>query len=270
MEMLKNILNSLSQNIVDVVFRLIGALLIVIIGFKVVKTICNFVGGTKFSKRLDETAASFLKSFLSVSLKVLLVVTAIAVMGVPMTTIVTVIGTAGLAIGLALQGSLSNIAGGFIIFFFKPFAVGDFITVGEKSGFVKDIGIFYTTVITLDNCKISIPNSLISGKELSAFSVKGSRRVDLDFSVAYDTDLEKAKEALITVAKNCSLSKKEPVPAAFVKQYADSAIVLTLRYWCQSKDYWASVADINNNMKTEFDKNGISFPFPQLDVHLDK
>lgn len=270
MQFLTNLWSSLSQNIVDVVFRLIGALLIVAIGFKLVKVLTRFIQNTKFIKKLDSTAASFLNSFLSVALKVLLTVTAIAVMGVPMTTIVTVIGTAGLAIGLALQGSLSNIAGGFIIFFFKPFAVGDFISVGDKSGTVKDIGIFYTTLITIDNCKISVPNSLISGKELTDFSAMKTRRIDLNFGVAYDSDIDFLKKVLKDVADNSDLVIDNPKPSAFLSEYGDSAISVTLRFWCKNSDYWDARADIQETVKKKFDENGISFPFPQLDVHIEK
>ena len=259
-----------SKGILDGALKVIAALLIIIIGFKLIKLICRKLDNAKLTKKMDTTLASFLSSFINITLKVLLVVIAVSILGVPMATIVTVIGTAGLAIGLALQGSLANFAGGFIIIMFKPFAVGDYIEVGSFSGTVKEIGLFYTTLITLDNRKISLPNSVVSSKELINCSTQGTRMVDLQFGVAYDSDFEAVKETLKSVAKDSDLILKEYEPNVFVSEYADSSIVFTLRFWCMSSNYLPVQADIKNRVKAAFDMNGIKFPYPQMDVHIEK
>jgi small conductance mechanosensitive channel len=270
METVKKLIDSASQDIMHAVFRIIGALLVIIIGFRIVKWLSKKLRASKFSKKLDASLASFLNSFITIALNLLLVVLAISILGVPMATIVTVVGTAGLAIGLALQGSLSNFAGGFIIILFKPFSVGDFIEVGGYSGNVTDIGLFYTTLVSLDHRRISLPNSVVSSKELVNCSAVGTRVVNLEIGVSYSTEIPKAEKTLIEVAKSCEFSLKDREPIAFVTKYADSSIIINLRYWVKSNDYLTSQADVMDKIKVAFDENAITFPYPQLDVHLDK
>jgi len=266
----KKLIDSASQDIMHAVFRIIGALLLLIIGFKIVKWLSGKFRTSGFSKKLDASMASFLNSFISITLNLMLVVVAVSILGVPMATIVTVIGTAGLAIGLALQGSLSNFAGGFIIILFKPFSVGDYIEVGGYAGNVTDIGLFYTTLVSLDHSRISLPNSVVSSKELVNCSAVGTRVVNLEIGVGYDADVSKAEKTLVGVAKDCELSLKDREPIAFVSKYGESSITINLRYWVRSQDYLTSQADVMDKIKVAFDGNGISFPYPQLDVHLDK
>ncbi|MCR4563062.1 MAG: mechanosensitive ion channel [Clostridiales bacterium] len=270
MDTVKKLIDSASQDVMHALLRIIGALLLLLIGFKVIKWVCKKLKESKFSKKLDSSLASFLNSFISITLNLLLVVLAVSILGVPMATIVTVVGTAGLAIGLALQGSLSNFAGGFIIILFKPFSVGDYIEVGGYAGNVTDIGLFYTTLVSLDHSRISLPNSVVSSKELVNCSAVGTRVVNLEIGVGYDADVAKAERTLVGVAKDCELSLKDREPIAFVAKYADSSIIINLRYWVRSQDYLTSQADVMDKIKIAFDESGITFPFPQLDVHLDK
>ena len=270
MDTLKKMIDSASVDIMHAAFRIIGALLLLIIGFRVVKFISRKLRESKFSRKLDASLASFLNSFITITLNLLLIVLAVTILGVPTATIVTVVGTAGLAIGLALQGSLSNFAGGFIIILFKPFSVGDYIEVGGYAGNVTDIGLFYTTLVSLDHSRISLPNSVVSSKELVNCSAVGTRVVNLEINVAYGSDVKKVEAVLTDVAKNCEMSLKDREPIAFVKSYSDSSIVINLRYWVKSQDYLPSQAEVMDKIKEAFDTNDIKFPFPQLDVHLDK
>jgi small conductance mechanosensitive channel len=270
METVKKLIDSASEDIMHGIVRVIGALLLLIIGFKIIKWLCKKLRESKFSKKLDSSLSSFLNSFISITLHLLLVVVAVSVLGVPMATIVTVVGTAGLAIGLALQGSLSNFAGGFIIILFKPFSVGDYIEVGGYAGNVTDIGLFYTTLVSIDHSRISLPNSVVSSKELVNCSAVGTRVVNLEIGVSYESDVNKAEAILTDVAKNCEMSLKDREPIAFIKSYGESSIVINLRYWVKSQDYLTSQADVMDRIKEAFDINEIKFPFPQLDVHLDK
>jgi len=269
-QILNDYFSSASYSIINGVIKIVVALIVLAIGLKLIKWFTKKLHESKFTKRLDKTLASFLNSFLTITLNTLLVVLVVSMLGVPMATIVTIIGTAGLAIGLALQGSLANFAGGFIIIIFKPFVIGDFIEVGGYSGTVKEIGLFYTTLISLDNSKISLPNSVVSSKELVNCTAVGTRVVNLEFGVAYDSDLEKVSEVLKKTALESDLVIKENTPVVFVTDYADSSIVFNLRFWVKSEDYLTSQADVKNRIKSAFDKNSIKFPFPQMDVHLDK
>ena len=266
-ETVKKLIESASDDLMHGIFRVVGALLLLIIGFRVIKWASKKIRHSKFAKKLDPSLASFLDSFLTIALNILLIVVAVSILGVPMATIVTVVGTAGLAIGLALQGSLANFAGGFIIILFKPFSVGDFIEVGGYSGTVTDIGLFYTTLISLDNSRISLPNSVVSSKELVNCTAVGTRVVNLEFGVAYDSDLEKVSEVLKQTALESDLVISEMQPIVFISDYK---IVFNLRFWVKSENYLPSQGDVKNRIKSAFDKNGIHFPYPQLDVHLDK
>ncbi|MCR5149703.1 MAG: mechanosensitive ion channel [Clostridiales bacterium] len=251
--------------------KLLGAVLIIFIGFKVVKFLTGVVTRSKFYGKLEPTARSFCKSAVTISLKIIILVTAAAMLGVPMTSIIAVIGSAGLAIGLALQGGLSNIAGGFVILVFKPFMVGDYIEVGEFSGIVHSISVFYTKIYTLDNKKIMIPNSMMSSQSVVDFSALPTRRVDIKFSVAYDSDIDEVKNILIGVAEKEELVLSSPTPPfARLKEHGDSALIFELRAWCNTEDYWTVFFDLTENVKKAFDENGIQIPFPQMDVHFDK
>ena len=248
--------------------KLIAAILIVVVGFRIVGVVSNAFKKSKLYERLDPNIRSFLRSSISVCLKIILVITAAATLGVPMTSMIAVIGSAGLAVGLALQGSLSNIAGGFIIMIFKPFYVGDYISVGQYEGVVHSISIFYTKIYTADNKKIMIPNSVISNESLTDFTALPTRRVDLDFTVAYSSDIHEVKRILQSAADTHVLVLKDPPSVIRLAGHDSGSLRFVLRVWCNTPDYWTVYYDILESVKKAFDENGVERPSSQLDVHL--
>ncbi len=270
MDSLESVISTLTAFSLDKALRLIGAIVILIIGFKFIKFIGKLLIKGKLFNLLDLTVQHFIKIIVDYTLKILLIITVASIIGVPMTSMLAVLGSVGLAIGLALQGSLSNIAGGFIIFIFKPIAVGDFIIAGDNSGTVQDINLFYTIILTVDNKRTHIPNSLISNQTITDVSAMPTRRVDLKFSAAYSSDIDKVKNILINTASEHLLVFKDPTPVVYLAEHGDSALLFFLRVWCNNTDYWAVYYNLIENVKKEFDKNQIEIPFPQLDVHLDK
>ncbi len=189
-------------------------------------------------------------------------------MGVEMTSFVALIGSIGLAIGLSLQGSLSNFAGGVLILLFKPFKVGDFIEVKSMSGTVKDISIFYTILSTPDNKKVVVPNSEASNSSLINYSTHPTRRIELKLSCHYNNDIELVKEVLFNLISQHELVLKDPVPVVYLAEYGNSSINFIVRGWVKSQDFWNAYYDLMFKVKGEFDKNGIVIPYPQLDVNF--
>ena len=266
-EYLKNLWTLLEEFAVTYGGRLLIALLLVIVGFKLIGSLMKRLSRGKAMKKLDVSARGFAVSFLGITLKILLCVTALGVMGVPMTSIITVIGSCGLAIGLALQGSLANIAGGFILLILKPFAVGDFITMGEVSGTVEEIGVFNTKLLTIDNRRVIVPNSSVSNATLVNVTALGNRRVDLTFTASYTDDVNKVEKVLLSVCEKHPLILRDPAPFARLSAHKDSALEYTVRAWCAGTDYWTVYFDLLKEVKLAFDENGITIPFPQVDVH---
>lgn len=249
--------------------KLIVAVVVLLIGFKLIDLLGKKFKNTKFYEKLDPTARTFFRSFMTIALKIVLVIAAALIVGVPMASMVAVIGSAGLAIGLALQGSLSNIAGGFIILVFKPFKVGDFITSADATGTVESINIFYTKILTGDNKVVQVPNSVISNQTLTDYSTKDVRRVDLTFSTSYDADLEKVKSVLLGVAEKTDKALGDPEPQARLNEHSASSLNFVLRVWCKTDDYWDVYFDLVEGVKKAFDENGIEIPYQQIDVHVD-
>lgn len=249
--------------------RLIVAILLLIVGFKLSGWLVKLYKKSKLFARLDPTVRSFLKSILSISMRLFIVISAAAIMGIPMSSMVALVTSAGLTIGLALQGGLSNIAGGFVIMVFKPFAVGDYICFGDYEGTVKSISLFYTKIITLDNRQIMIPNSAVSNDVIIDNSAMPTRRVDLTYSVAYDSDLDLVRQTLIKTALHDPDVLQTPAPVALLVRQDDSALQFCCRVYCNTEKYWDVYFRLNENTKRAFDENGIRIPFPQMDVHLD-
>ncbi len=250
--------------------KLIVAVIVLLIGFRVVNILGKNFSKTKFYDRLDPTARTFFKSFITIALKIVLVIVAAIIVGVPMASLVAVIGSAGLAIGLALQGSLSNIAGGFIILVFKPFKVGDYIKAADAEGTVEAINIFYTKIATGDNKVIQIPNSVISNQTLTDMSTKDIRRVDLSFNVADSNDYEKVKEILLSVVKKNDLVLDTPEPQARLNDCNSGMLNFVLRAWCKNADYWTVYFDTVEGVKRAFAENGIENYVQKVDVRVEK
>lgn len=247
------------------------AIVIFLVGKLITKLIMKFVDKCMGRSHIDETAQSFLKSLTNIVLSAFVIVIALSVLGIPMTSIITVIGAAGVAIGLALQNSLSNIAGGFIILFTKPFCKGDYVITNGIEGVVDDIKILSTKLITLDNKIVYIPNGMVSSGTITNFSREDKRRVDLVFSVSYEQDYRKAISIINEVVNAHPLTVKEKgtfEPFARVSNLGASSVDITLRVWTKTADYWTVYFDMIENIKTAFDKNGIEIPYSKLDVNI--
>ena len=267
---MNNISEELVNGLVDITKRGVVALIILVIGFKLVNYFLKIIKKGKGFNKLEKTAQSFLLSILGVLLKSIVIITCAGELGIPMTSIITLIGSIGLALGLALQGGLSNIAGGVMIMVFKPFKVGDFIDNGTYSGAVKEINIFHTVLSTYDNKMIVIPNGNLSNSAVTNYSKYPERMLDITITVDYKSDLKNVKKVLNDIAEKCQYRIPDKDILIALKDYADSSLVYTFRIWVNNPDYWKAKFELLETIKNEFDKNGISIPYPQLDVHLDK
>lgn len=251
-------------------FKLVEAIVVLLVGLWLIKIIKKFIKTSPRLDKLDPSLRSFLTSFISLALGIVLVITIVSILGVPATSLLTVLASCGVAIGLALQGSLANFAGGIMILLFKPFKVGDFIEASGESGTVKEITVVYTILVTPDNKCITIPNGTLTNSVIENYSTEDTRRVDLTFNVAYNSDSAKVKEILERLATAHPCALKEPAPFVRLTKQGDSALEYSVRVWCKSSDYWTVNLDLTEQVKEEFDKNGIQIPFPQMDVHINK
>lgn len=264
----KNLLNFLKELLTTAGLRILYAALIIIIGLKLIKFFAKRCEKSKWYRRIDKSVAHFIVSSLNVILKVLVFVSAALILGVPATSFVAILTSAGVAIGLALQGSLSNFAGGLMILIFKPFRVGDYIESSEVSGTVQDISIFYTVLITPDNKTVHCPNGALSNTHVTNYSEQETRRVDIPVSVSYDADVETVKRLLSeTAAKNELILPDQP-PFVRLAECADSSLDFTLRVWCKNADYWTVKFDLTEAVQASLVAAGIEIPYPQIDIHL--
>ena len=248
--------------------KLIGAILVLIIGHFLIKFIMKAVRKSKAMQKTEVTVAHFLMNFLNIALNIVMIVTVIAILGVPMASVVAVIASAGVAVGLALQGSLSNLAGGIMILIFKPFKIGNFVETAGHSGTVEDIGIFYTVMRTPDNRQITIPNGTVMASSVINVSAYDTRRVDFTFSVAYGTDVSRVNAILLEEAAKHELVFKDPEPFSRLCKQNESSLDFTLRVWTKSEDYWTVNFDLLKSINDRFVAENIEVPFNQLDVHV--
>lgn len=265
------------QKIFDFVFELgatagikiISAVLILFIGCKLIKVVKKWIIKSVKLDKIDTGVRTFLASFTGIAMYIVLFITVAMTLGIPTTSFITALASCGVAIGLALQGALGNLAGGIMILIFKPFKVGDYITTASASGTVSDITIMYTVMKTPDNKVITIPNGTLTNSVIENYTSVENRRLDLVFSTGYDADIEKVKEILLNVVKKHEKVISEPAPFARLSKHGDSALEFTVRVWCKKEDYWDVNFDLLETVKKEFDANGISIPYPQMDVHID-
>lgn len=274
MEFLEGILETIkvfvTTSAVNFIFSAVCALVFILVGFKLSSFVVKLLKKSKGFKKLDDSVESFLASFISIGLKILVVVIAATIVGIDVTALSAVLATAGVTVGLALQGSLSNLTGGLMILIFRPFKVGDYIDNHTDSGTVREIGIFYTTLDTPDNKRITIPNGLLSNATVVNYSAEETRRVDMEFAVAYTTDIDKVNKVMRTVTEANDKVLKDPAPFTALLRQDASALVFVVRAWVKSEDYWDVYFYLGENMKKAFDTVGIEIPFNQLDVHFDK
>ena len=252
------------------IFKILLAVAILIVGSKSIKLLLRLLNKSRGYTGLDESVRSFLNSFTRVVLYAVLYITAATALGVPETSLVTALASCGLAVGLALQGSLSNFAGGIMILIFKPFKIGDYIVSGEFEGTVREINVLYTVIITLDNRKVTIPNGSISNAPVTDVTGLPTRRMDIPVGIAYAADIDKALSALLGVAADENNVLKSPIPEAMVDSLGESSVNLILRVWVATENYWDVRYRLTKRVKETFDRNGIEIPFPQMDVHVEK
>ncbi len=250
--------------------KLLLAIFTFIIGLWIIGRIVMLFEFTLDKRNVDDSLRHFLGSLVDIAMKVLLVIIVVGMVGVETTSLVAVLAAAGFAIGLALQGSLSNFAGGVLILIFKPFRVGDFIDSQGFKGKVSKIEVFNTVMKTPDNKTIILPNGQVSNNPIINFSTEKTRRVDMVFGIAYDNDFDKAKKLIEDLVKKDKRIMKDPEPFIKVTALADSSVNITARLWVNSADYWGVNFDMQENVKKQFDKHKISIPFPQMELHMKK
>jgi len=248
--------------------QVIGAIIILIVG-----KIASNIGGNLVRRGLERAKADvaligFVSSMVKVAILAFAVIAALAKFGIQTTSFIAVLGAAGLAVGLALQGSLSNFASGVMILIFRPIRVDDLVEAAGHLGRIADIGIFVTTMNTLDNQKVIIPNSMITGNVINNVNGNGTRRVDMVAGISYGDDMSKAKRILEGILAAHPKVLKDPAPTVAVKELGDSSVNFVVRPWVNAEDYWTVWFDVTQSTKEEFDKQGVSIPFPQRDVHM--
>ena len=268
---MEKIIDKLTNLGVDVGLKILYTLVILLVGLKLIKWAIKLLQKSKLFQKIDKSLASFILSFIKIVLYVVLFMTIASTLGVPLTSFVTILGSAGVAIGLALQGGLSNIAGGIIILLFKPFEVGDFIDTHADSGTVKAINLFYTVLVTADNKVISIPNGNLANQPMVNYSKNELRRLDIDFSVSYKNNSDEVKKVLNNLIKDERVVLEEgKEPFVGITNYLDSSVTYTVRVWVNNSEYWNVKVDLLEKSKKMFEENNIEIPYPQLDVHIEK
>jgi len=250
--------------------NLLKAIVILIIGFWIIKMVVKAVNRAMERSNMEASLRKFLSSLISILLKALLLISVATTLGIATTSFVAILGDAGLAVGLALQGSLANFAGGVLILIFKPYKVGDVIEAQGYLGKVDVIQIFNTILKTPDNKTIIIPNGPLSGGSITNYSTEEQRRVDMTFGIGYSDDIQKAKDVLKRIIEEDTRILKDPEPAILVSELADSSVNFAVRVWCNSADYWGIYFDMHEKVKLTFDQEKISIPFPQRDIHIFK
>jgi len=254
--------------VVDFGPRLIIAALTLIVGLKVIKLLIKLIKKAFEKGHLDITLRPFLTGITNWGLKILLFVSVASMLGIETTSFVAVLGAASLAIGLALQGTLANLAGGVLCLLFKPYQVGDFINAQGEAGAVKEIQIFTTILISLDNKTIIVPNGSIMNGNITNYSREGKVRVDITIGISYDSNIKKAKGVLLSVLEKNAKVLSDPLPFVGVFELADSSINLAIRPYCLPSDYWEVYFEVQEACKLALDEAKIMIPFPQRDVHV--
>lgn len=267
---LEGIFETAGQLIVTYGVRLLTAIVVLLIGLWLAGKLSRMFYSVMVKREVDPSLRGFLKGFISILLNVLVFISVLTLAGVPMTAFITILGAAGLAIGLALSGTLQNFAGGMLILTIKPFKVGDFIEAQNFMGTVTDIQIFNTILQTIDNVVVILPNGGLATGAITNYSVNETRRGQWVFSMAYGESFPKAKEVLKKVLEEDKRVLSEPEPMIFVSDLNDSSVDITVRGWANAADFWPLNFDIRAKVYEAFAKEGITIPFPQMDVHLQK
>jgi small conductance mechanosensitive channel len=267
MEMNK-IMEMMTYFITTYSLKVVGAILIFIIGKWLARYLSKLLGKILRKNNMDETLTSFLGHITYYTLFLLVLIAAAGQLGINTTSFLTIVGAAGLAVGLALKDSLSNFASGVMLIMFRPFKVGDYVTAGGQSGTVESIAIFNTVLKTPDNQIVIVPNSSITADVITNVNAKPTRRIDLVVGIGYDDNIGEAKSVLEDLIKADNRILSDPAPTIAVSELADSSVNFVVRPWVKTEDYWAVRLDLIEKIKLTFDEKGISFPYPQQDVHM--
>jgi len=248
--------------------KVVAAIVIFIVGRWVALGVAKFIKRMMIRSRVDETLVSFVRNLSYVALLAFVIIAALNQLGIQTASFIAVLGAAGLAVGLALQGSLGNFAAGVLMIIFKPFKVGDYIEGAGTAGTVEKIEIFTTQLKTPDNRTVIVPNAKMTGDNITNYTVKGTRRVDLIFGIGYGDDIDNARSIIKEIINQDKRVMKEPEPIIVLSELADSSVNLTVRAWTKVNDYWPFYFDTTEKVKKQFDAKGVTIPFPQRDVHL--
>lgn len=248
--------------------RLLISLVVLIIGSRLIKILDRSLKKERKFSKIDKEVKEFLIGFINIALKVLLFITILSVLGIPMTSLITILGSAAVAIGLALQGGLSNLAGGLMLLIFKPFKDGDFIEAEGQSGTVDSISLFYTTIITVDNRVVHLPNGGLSNSVVVNYTANEKRMINVDISVSYDSNIEKVKKIINDTLNDIDKVIKDEPMLIRLKTHNASSLDFVVRAWVNTSDYWDAYYEFMEKVKKNFDKNKIEIPYQQLDVHV--
>ena len=249
-------------------FDLLRGLLALAVGLFLVHWVMKLFERYEKKMKIEPTLRGFIKNLIRILLYVIVIMTAANTMGIPMTSIITLLGSAGVAVSLALQGVLGNLIGGFILLLFKPIRVGEYVKIGDNEGTVIVIGAFYTEMATVDNRHVNLPNSTLTNTAIINFSREGTRRLDLTFSVGYESDMDRVYEVLNQVVSEEKAVLADPAPTVNLLKCSDSSLDFTVRVWVNSADYWPVNFRLLDNGKRALDRAGINIPYPQMDVHM--
>lgn len=270
LSLLENYLKGLLPSLISFGLSVIGAVLVYVIGVRVIRWIRRLFAKMLRRHNVDEGVCQFLDAIVKVAGYFILILMILGFFGVTTASVVAVLGSAGLTLGLALQGSLSNFAGGVLILLLKPFTVGDYIIEesGKKEGTVQEISIFYTTLLTADHYTVVIPNGTLANNSITNLTKSGSRRLDIKVGISYESDIRRAKQVLLQVAGQLEYRMQGEEPVVLVDELADSSVNLIVRAWTDPDSYWDARWELNEQIKLALDEAGIEIAFPQLDVHV--
>jgi len=265
-------INQISNYLLEMAIKygptLVLAILVFVIGLVLIKRITKVTHKQMVKSKMDTSLVPFLTSIIDSLLKILLVISVATMLGLEMTSFVALLGAAGLAVGLALQGSLSNFAGGILILILKPFKVGDFIEGGGAGGTVREIQIFYTYLTTPQGQEIMVPNGTLSNNNIVNYNFNPTRRIDMTFGIGYGDDIDQAKSTLHQLCAEEKRFIEDQGITIFVEALADSSVNIRVRGWSATGDYWGILGDFNEKVKKAFDAASVGIPFPQMDLHL--
>ena len=270
MEQLKQALNTLASGAASFLMKIVAAIVVLIIGRFLIKRLAKRFENGKLLSKVEPGVKTFIMSFVRIILYTVLFFTVAGIVGIPTASLIALISSAGLAIGLALQGGLSNLAGGLLIMIFKPFRVGDFISVDGIDGTVSDINLFYTVLKTVDNRKVTIPNSNVTNKNVTTVNDFEKRRIDQKFLTSYRDDPEKVKKVILDEVCKNELVLKDPSPNVFLSSHEASGLEYTLLIWTATKDFWNVKFELCEAVMRAFSENGISVPYQTIDVNIKK